>query len=71
MTALSSMRPWALVLAADMAAGEGAAKEPKRRLKINEMVGNEGKRGRGGLFLLCGGGGNKGNKGTNREPMSR
>jgi hypothetical protein len=25
-----------------MAAGEGAAKEPKRRVKKDEMVGNEG-----------------------------
>lgn len=37
-TAFSSMSAWARVLAADMAAGVGAAKEPKRRLK-NEMVG--------------------------------
>lgn len=32
---------WALVLAADMAAGEGPAKEPNRRWKINEMMGEE------------------------------
>lgn len=37
-TAFSLTRPWALVFAADMAAGEGAAKVPKRREKRDVMV---------------------------------
>ena len=38
-TALLSMMPWALVLAADMAAGS-VAKEPKN-LRRNDVVGSE------------------------------
>lgn len=30
---------WTLVFAADMVAGEGPAKEPKRRVKMDVMVG--------------------------------
>lgn len=42
-TALSAMIPSALVLASDMASSDGAvAKEPKRRLNIEEVVGNGG-----------------------------
>lgn len=42
MTALSLMAVSALVLAAAMAAGEGAANEPNRRVKKDEMVGEGG-----------------------------
>lgn len=36
-----------------MAAGEGAAKEPKRRWKMNEMVGDWGALGPdGGVYVL-------------------
>ncbi len=62
-TALSSMMPWALVFAADMAAG--LILEPKN-LRRNEMVGNEvfffeglfavvldGRRGLRSLCILC------------------
>jgi hypothetical protein len=39
-TGFSFTRVSALVFAADIAAGEGPAKDPKRRVKMKEMVGN-------------------------------
>lgn len=37
-TPFSLIKVWALVLAAADMVGEGAAKEPKRRVKMEEMV---------------------------------
>lgn len=39
-TPFSLMMLWVLVLAADIVAGEGAAKVPKRRENMDAMMGN-------------------------------